>query len=384
MRSAQGREAGLESGLVFLGLIQCDTLTLVHVLIEKVVGIVQLFQCSSGEHGLQSFPQGHHIMRSHRKCRNQFWMILQSITSHGSNWMKLGQFSLDFAILSFLLGHNVSLQINESCVMLLENDAILLFRCINDGCLFVLVQDACKPILKLHCIADGCTECQHRTVACLDDSLKRITFGSVEGVYLVKNKVIELVETSVENHEFTLSLGHFVSGNTTDFGQASFEGHRGSDVNLGITGNFLEGNLFRTDGDISLEELVVNGGNLPHQNLTGKDKEDGTVRVFTGVRTKNGFTRRGRSANNRRFSVVDRLQNIKLPGFELEFAVVSTERRETVRHLGQLERNKIFLAAHELASILERISVRPTVVTAVLVQTLESSSVGAQNNLHGL
>mmetsp|Transcript_26806 Transcript_26806/g.58798 ORF Transcript_26806/g.58798 Transcript_26806/m.58798 type:complete len:316 (-) Transcript_26806:933-1880(-) len=298
--------------------------------------------------------------------------------------MKLCQFGFSFAILSLLFRHNISLQVDESCRMFFQDDLWRAFRYFNDSRLHMFLQNTGKPILQLHGISNGGTESQHRTVACLNDSLEGISLGTIQGVHLVKNEVIKLVEPTIENHEFTFTLGHFITGNTTYFAQTSFQCARSSDVNLSFTGDFLEGNLFRTNGDISLEELVVKGCYLPHQYFTGKDEEDGSVRIFTGVCTKNSFSRGGRGTNHSRFSVVYRLQNIELPGFELQLSVVTTEWRKTIRHFCQLEGNQVFLATHELASELQGVSVRPAVITALFVKLLQGLSFRGEDNLDNL
>mmetsp|Transcript_5719 Transcript_5719/g.13680 ORF Transcript_5719/g.13680 Transcript_5719/m.13680 type:complete len:219 (-) Transcript_5719:939-1595(-) len=218
--------------------------------------------------------------------------------------------------------------------MFFENNFFRFFWCVNNRRVSVQVHNARKPVLKLHGISDCSTECQHGTVTRLNNSLESISFWSIKGVYLIENEIVKHTETSIENHEFTLSLSHFISSNTTNLGQASFQSKRSSDVNLGFTSYFLEGDLFGTNSNISLEELVVKGGNLPHQDFTGKNKEDGPVCILTGVGTQNGFTRRCGGTNNSRFSVVNGLEDIKLPWFELELSVVSTEWGKTIRHLG--------------------------------------------------
>ena len=99
----------------------------------------------------------------------------------------------------------------------------------------------------------------------LDDALEGVSLGTVEGMDLVQNKVVELAVSTVEDHELPLSLGHFLTGDATSLGNAAFEGKRSTDVHLSTASDFLEGNLIGADGDVAAEEFVVRGCDLPDE-----------------------------------------------------------------------------------------------------------------------
>mmetsp|Transcript_3837 Transcript_3837/g.9297 ORF Transcript_3837/g.9297 Transcript_3837/m.9297 type:complete len:216 (+) Transcript_3837:457-1104(+) len=89
MRTAEVGKASFQSSLVFLSLVQSDAFVFINVLVKEVVRIVQFFQGCTREHRFQSFPQGHHIVWSHSKGGNEFWLILQSVRSHRRYGMEL-------------------------------------------------------------------------------------------------------------------------------------------------------------------------------------------------------------------------------------------------------------------------------------------------------
>ena len=379
MRLGEGSETLLEAGLILLGLVEGDALALSKLGLEEVVGIVQLLEDGRREDGLHAGPQVNHIRWSHTEGGDELGLVLETLGRHGSDGLELDKLLLLAAILALGLGDDVTLQVDETSVVLLKDDLLVIG--VNGGGLNVLVGNLLEPITKLGGIADSSTEGEAGAVAGLDDALEGVSLGTVEGMDLVQNKVVELAVSTVEDHELLLSLGHFLTGDATSLGNATFEGKGSADVHLSITGNFLEGDLIRADGNVATEELVVRGGNLPHEYLTGQDEENGALGKLTGVSTEQGLTGGGGSANDGRGTVVNGLQDAALPGLELELAVVPGQRGETVGHIGELEGDEIILAAHELASILERILEGTARIGSLLEKRLERLGLGRQDDL---
>ena len=379
VRLGEGSEAQLEAGLVLLGLVEGDTLALTKLGLEEVVGIVQLLEDGRRKDGLHADPQIDHVRRSHTEGGDELRLVLETLGRHGSDGLELDKLLLLAAILALGLGDDVTLQVDETSIVLLKDDFLVIG--VNGGGLNMLVGNLLKPITKLGGIADGSTEGEAGAVAGLDDALEGVSLGTVEGMDLVENKVVELAVSTVEDHELLLSLGHFLTGDATGLGNAAFEGKRSADVHLSITGDFLEGNLIRADGNVATEKLVVRGGNLPHEDLAGQDEENGSLGALTGVSTEQGLTGGGGSANDGRGTVVNGLQDAALPRLELELAVVPGQRGETVGHVGELEGDEIVLAAHELAGILERILEGTTRIGSLLEKRLERLGLGRQDDL---
>mmetsp|Transcript_5662 Transcript_5662/g.9379 ORF Transcript_5662/g.9379 Transcript_5662/m.9379 type:complete len:598 (-) Transcript_5662:15-1808(-) len=295
--------------------------------------------------------------------------------------MELDKLRLDMSVLSFRLSNDVTLKVDESSKVLLEHNFFRLGRDVHQGSLHVRVEDRAKPVAKLGSVSDRSTQSQNRAVAGLDNSLQGIAFWSIQCMHLIEHQVIKLAKASIENHKLLLSLSHFLTGTTAHLADTPFEGARSSNVNLGFSRNLLEGNLIGTNGNISLEELVVGRRDLPDKHLTGKHKENGSIGTLTGVSAQQCLSRRGWGAHNGRSSVINRIENGTLPVLQLELSVVTTERWQTIRHLRQLKGNQVFLSVHELASILERILVSSARVAALPVESLERLSFGGQHNL---
>mmetsp|Transcript_5870 Transcript_5870/g.13925 ORF Transcript_5870/g.13925 Transcript_5870/m.13925 type:complete len:345 (-) Transcript_5870:1826-2860(-) len=76
VRLRDGSQSLLQSGLVFLGLIQSNALAFVNVLCKEVIWVIQILKNSAREHGLESLPESHHIRGSHGQGGNQFRLVL--------------------------------------------------------------------------------------------------------------------------------------------------------------------------------------------------------------------------------------------------------------------------------------------------------------------
>mmetsp|Transcript_2534 Transcript_2534/g.5513 ORF Transcript_2534/g.5513 Transcript_2534/m.5513 type:complete len:290 (+) Transcript_2534:1182-2051(+) len=242
----------------------------------------------------------------------------------------------------------------------------------------MFIANIAQPRLKLLGISNGCTQCEEGAVAASDDSLQGITFWSIKGVDLIKNKIIKLTVSPIKNHELSLTLLHLLTCGTSCLDEGLLNSTWGTDVHLCTTGDFLEGDEVSSNSDITTKELIVGRGNLPHESFTGEDKEHCAFRLLTGVGTEKSLARRRRRAHNSTPPLINRSKDITLPVFQLEVPVVTTQWWKTVRHICQLKGDDIFLSIHHLPRVLEGVL---ELVTIILQQILKSFGIRRKDDL---
>ena len=205
-------------GLISLRLHQSNALSVVYVLFKELVRVIQLLKRRGRENRSHALPKIHHIRRSHGQRFNQFGLFLQTLGCHGCHGVELYKFLLGFAILSFRFCAHIALEVDESCKIFLQHNILSLgTRSVNDSGFNVFFSYGGKPVAKLRGISNSGTQSQHGTVARLDDSLQSISFRAVQGVDLIQHKVVELTISTIQDHKFTFSFGHFITSSSADF-----------------------------------------------------------------------------------------------------------------------------------------------------------------------
>ena len=131
--------------------------------------------------------------------------------------MEFHQLCLLLSILAFVLYCYITLQVDETRVVLLQDNFGAHFWCVDDSSINVLLENASKPVLELCSVSNCSTQSQDRAIACLDKTLKGISFWTVEGVNFIEDEVVELIVSTVKDHELSFSLCHFVTSTSSDF-----------------------------------------------------------------------------------------------------------------------------------------------------------------------
>mmetsp|Transcript_24451 Transcript_24451/g.45941 ORF Transcript_24451/g.45941 Transcript_24451/m.45941 type:complete len:911 (+) Transcript_24451:1662-4394(+) len=360
---------------------------------KRVGGVVLVLSLGFLREDLhEGAPQVHHVDGGHAKRRHEVPISLEPLHGHGGHGVQLDHLvgSRSLAVNDGrLLLDNIALQVDEPGEVLLKEYFVLGLG-IDSGALddgYVLVANLLEPVPELDGVSNGGGKGKDRAPREADDALERVSLGPVEGVDLVEDHVLE-IEAAVEHDTLALGVGHhFLSGAAPRLGEGELERLGSADIDLRpvLGPDLLEGDAVRADGDIALEELGVGGCDLPHQDLGGKDEEDGTPFALTvhallgaGVGGEQSLSRGGRGAHDGGLVLIDGGEDVALPGLELELAVVAGEGGQAIVHLVHLELDDVVLLLvllHELPRGLEGVLVPERLV---VVEGLENLGVGAE------